>query len=209
MSKTSRPDGVSRRSFIKGAGLSAAGATLMSSSIAAAGEAAKGVRDSRVAGPGAIPITLDVNGDEKKLSVEPRMTLADALRDELHMTGTKVSCDRGACSACTVMIDGTPVCSCMTLAIEAQGKRITTIEGLGQSGELHPVQAEFIRHDATQCGFCTPGMVMSCVALLERNASPTLEDVQTATSGNLCRCGTYPKVFDAALAAAANEKKRS
>lgn len=209
MSKSSSPNGVSRRSFIKGAGLSAAGATLMSSSIAATDQIARGVRDSRVQGPGVVPIILDVNGEKKKLSVEPRMTLADALRDELHLTGTKVSCDRGACSACTVMVDGAPVCSCMMLAIEAQGRRITTIEGLAQNGELHPVQVEFIRHDATQCGFCTPGMVMSCAALLERNPSPTLEDVQTATSGNLCRCGTYPKVFDAALAAAANEKKRS
>lgn len=207
MSEPSRPKGVTRRSFIKGAGLSAAGATLMSTSIAAAEEAARAVRDSRIHGPGSTPITLSINGETRKLSVEPRTTLADALRDELEMTGTKVSCDRGACSACTVMIDGVPVCSCMTLAIEVQGRGITTIEGLSRDGELHPVQEEFVRHDAAQCGFCTPGMVMSCAALLATNPSPTLEDVRTATSGNLCRCGTYPKVFEATLAAAG--KKRS
>jgi aerobic-type carbon monoxide dehydrogenase small subunit (CoxS/CutS family) len=149
-----------------------------------------------------VSITLKVNGADKKVQVEPRTTLAEALRVKLDMTGTKVVCDRGACSACTVMVDGTPVCSCMTLAVAVQGKEIKTIEGLAQGEQLHPVQEQFIAHDAMQCGFCTPGMIMSCAALLERNKAPTLEDVKQAVSGNLCRCGTYPKVFDATLAAA-------
>ncbi|MDX1582353.1 MAG: (2Fe-2S)-binding protein [Thermoanaerobaculia bacterium] len=209
MSKTKNPNGVSRRSFLKGAGLSAAGATFVNSSIQATGEMAKGVGDSAARGPGAVPILLRINGEEKKIVVEPRTTLADALREELEMTGTKISCDRGACSACTVMIEGKPVCSCMTLAVEAEGREVTTIEGLARNGKLHPVQTEFVNHDAMQCGFCTPGMVMSCAALLERNPNPSREDVQTATSGNLCRCGTYPKVFDATLAAAKHREKGS
>jgi aerobic-type carbon monoxide dehydrogenase small subunit (CoxS/CutS family) len=138
----------------------------------------------------------------KRVSVEPRTTLAEALRNELHLTGTKIVCDRGSCSACTVWLDGTPVNSCMTFALDAVGRKVTTIEGLGDPEELHPLQAAFVEHDATQCGYCTPGMVMSCAALLERTPSPTAADVQQAISGNLCRCGTYPKVVEAALAAA-------
>jgi aerobic-type carbon monoxide dehydrogenase small subunit (CoxS/CutS family) len=145
---------------------------------------------------------LKVNGADKQVEVEPRTTLAEALRVKLDMTGTKVVCDRGACSACTVWVDGTPVCSCMTLAVAAQGKQIKTIEGLANGDTLHPVQEQFIACDAMQCGFCTPGMIMSCAALLERNKNPTLEDVKEAVSGNLCRCGTYPKVFEATLNAA-------
>jgi len=156
---------------------------------------------ARVVGPGKIPLKLDINGQLHNLSVEPRATLAETLRDELHLTGTKVVCDRGSCSACTVMLDKTPVCSCMTLAVDVGNRKITTIEGLAQGDNLHVVQAAFIAHDALQCGFCTSGMVMSCAALLERNPHPTLDDVKTAISGNICRCGTYPKVFDAALAA--------
>jgi aerobic-type carbon monoxide dehydrogenase small subunit (CoxS/CutS family) len=145
---------------------------------------------------------MRVNGSEKRVEVEPRSTLADALRFELAMTGTKVVCDRGACSACTVWLDGVPVNSCSTFALDAAGRSVTTIEGLARGEVLHPVQQAFIDHDAMQCGFCTPGMVMSCAALLTRNASPSIDDVRAATSGNLCRCGTYPKVFEATLAAA-------
>ena len=156
-----------------------------------------------VVGPGVAAVTLRVNGSERRLNVEPRTTLAEALRFELGLTGTKVVCDRGSCSACTVWLDGTPVCSCMTLAVDVGGRAVTTIEGLApEGGALHPVQEAFVKYDALQCGFCTPGMVMSCAALLARNPSPTLEDVVAATSGNLCRCGTYPKVFEATLAAA-------
>ncbi|HVR43100.1 MAG TPA: (2Fe-2S)-binding protein [Thermoanaerobaculia bacterium] len=201
-SRSSGSSGVSRRGFLKGAGLSAAGATLLQSSLEATQQAARGAREGGVAGPGPVAIALIVNGERRELELEPRATLAEALRDELGLTGTKVSCDRGACSACTVMLDGTPVCSCMTLAIEVGERRVTTIEGLASGDELHPVQQAFIERDALQCGFCTPGMVMSCAALVDRNPSPTLDEVRTATSGNLCRCGTYPKVFEATLAAA-------
>ena len=145
---------------------------------------------------------LRINGADKTLDIEPRTTLAEALRIKLDMTGTKVVCDRGACSACTVWIDNVPMLSCMTLALDARGREIKTIEGLAQGDTLHPVQEQFIEHDAMQCGFCTPGMIMSCAALVEKNKNPTLDDVKQACSGNLCRCGTYPKVFDATLAAA-------
>jgi aerobic-type carbon monoxide dehydrogenase small subunit (CoxS/CutS family) len=187
----------SRRTFLKSAGLASAGvAGLDLLRETAAAQAAR----SNVLGPGKVPIKLRVNGQVHSVSVEPRATLAEALRDELHMTGTKVVCDRGACSACTVMVEKKPVCSCMTLAMDVGDRNITTVEGLAQGNNLHPVQAAFVAHDALQCGFCTSGMVMSCAALLERNANPTIADVRTAISGNICRCGTYPKVLEAALA---------
>jgi aerobic-type carbon monoxide dehydrogenase small subunit (CoxS/CutS family) len=165
-------------------------------------EASAAAAGPRVVGPGRVPVTLRVNGTERKVDVEPRATLAETLRFELGLTGTKVVCDRGSCSACTVFLDGEPVCSCMTLAVDVGGRAVTTIEGLAKGETLHPVQEAFIEHDALQCGFCTPGMVMSCAALLERKPNPTLDDVRDATRGNICRCGTYPKVFEATLAAA-------
>ncbi len=152
--------------------------------------------------PDAIAITLDVNGAERSLRIEPRTTLAEALRGPLGLTGVKIACNRGACSACTVWLDGAPVCSCMTLAIEVGARKVTTIEGLARGDALHAVQAAFIAHDAVQCGFCTPGLIMSCAALLERNPHPTAEDVESAIAGHLCRCGTYPHVVAATLAAA-------
>jgi aerobic-type carbon monoxide dehydrogenase small subunit (CoxS/CutS family) len=193
---------MSRRSFLKGAGASAAGTVLLESGVAALAEDNAARQSRGVIGPDAVSIKLSVNSADRAVDIEPRTTLADALRVNLDMTGTKVVCDRGSCSACTVWLDGTPVNSCMTFALDARGKKITTIEGLSSGDKLHPVQDQFIQHDALQCGFCTPGMVMSCAALLSRNREPTLEDVQLATSGNLCRCGTYPKVFEATLAAA-------
>ena len=196
---------VSRRGFLKGAGLTAAGAAVIEGGLAAVNEAAAA---PKTVGPGRVPVTIDVNGASRRLEVEPRTTLAEALRFDLGLTGTKVVCDRGSCSACTVFVDGTPVCSCMTLAIDTAGRRVKTIEGLAKGDRLHPVQEAFIEKDAMQCGFCTPGMVMSCAALLERNPSPSLEDVKMATSGNLCRCGTYPKVFEATLAAASRVAKK-
>jgi xanthine dehydrogenase YagT iron-sulfur-binding subunit len=141
------------------------------------------------------------------LRVDPATTLVEALRLGLGLTGTKVGCDRGACSACTVWVDGEVAASCMTFALDVQGKKITTIEGLAIGDRLHPVQAAFVQHDALQCGFCTPGMVMSCAALVEHNPRPTLEDVKSAVSGHLCRCGTYPNVFKATLAAAGSISK--
>ena len=189
---------VSRRGFFFRAGVTAAVTT-----AGAACKPAEGPNGSgEVLGPGKVSLLLRVNRAEQRLEVEPRTTLAEALRTTLGMTGTKVVCDRGACSACTVWLDGVPVNACMTFALDAAGKQVTTIEGLAKGDDLHPVQQAFIDHDAMQCGFCTPGMVMSCAALLARNASPQEADVRTATSGNLCRCGTYPKVFEATLAAA-------
>ncbi len=190
--------GISRRWFLKGTGVAATGTAVLNSGLLGYATEAP----SRVIGPGATDATLNVNGASKRVSIEPRTTLAEALRDELHLTGTKIVCDRGSCSACTVLLDGTPVNSCMTFALDAVGRKITTIEGLGTPEHLHSVQAAFVDHDGMQCGYCTPGMVMSCAALLERNPSPTAADVQQAISGNICRCGTYPKVVEAALAAA-------
>ncbi|GAC1430296.1 MAG: hypothetical protein NVSMB62_27720 [Acidobacteriaceae bacterium] len=199
--------GFTRRGFLKGAGVAAA-TTVAESTNALA----RGLGDLRHApltvGPAALPIKLHINGHEQTVTVEPRYTLAEALRDNLGLTGTKVVCDRGSCSACTVWIDDMPSLSCMTLAVDAVGRRITTIEGLSNGDTMHPVQAAFVKHDAMQCGFCTPGMVMSCAALLKRNPDPNLDEVKHATSGNLCRCGTYPKVFAATLEVA-NDRKRA
>jgi xanthine dehydrogenase YagT iron-sulfur-binding subunit len=147
-------------------------------------------------------IVLNLNGSNRPLRVESRTTLAEAVRGPLGLTGTKIGCNRGACSACTVWLDGAPVCSCMMLAVEVGSRAVTTIEGLARGDELHPVQEAFIAHDAMQCGFCTPGMAMSAAALLERNASPTDDDVKWAISGHICRCGSYPHVVAATLAAA-------
>ena len=187
---------LSRRGFLVGAPLAAVALDACRPAEGVGGGGAP------VVGPGAVPVTLRVNGKDHAVQVEPRRTLAGVLRDDLGLTGTKIGCDRGACSACTVWLDGVPVVACLTLVLDAAGREITTIEGLARGDALHPVQEAFIEHDAMQCGFCTPGMIMSCAALLGRIPSPTLEDVRAATSGNLCRCGTYPKVFEATLAAA-------
>jgi carbon-monoxide dehydrogenase small subunit/xanthine dehydrogenase YagT iron-sulfur-binding subunit len=191
--------GISRRGFLRGAGLSTAGSVLLTSEVFAFEyEEEKGTE----LGPDAMTIQMKVNGRMWSLSVEPRTTLASALRDHLELTGTKVVCDRGSCSACTVYVDGKPVNSCMMSVFDVGDKEVTTIEGIAKNGQLHPVQQAFIDHDASQCGYCTPGMVMSCAHLLDHNSNPTLEDVKDATRGNLCRCGTYPHVFKATLDAA-------
>ncbi len=157
---------------------------------------------SRALGPGPVPLELTINGKVHHLSLEPRVTLADALRERLGLTGTKVVCGRGACGACTVMVDGQTACSCLLLAAEVQGKSIITIEGLAADDRLEPIQQAFIAADALQCGFCTSGMIMSCKALLDWNPKPTREEICQAVSGNLCRCGTYPHVFEAVERAA-------
>lgn len=193
--------GFSRRSFIRGAGLSTAGSVLLTTN-ALAFEFEEGLAGGKEYGPGANLIQMKVNGLVQTLSVEPRTTLASALRDHLELTGTKVVCDRGSCSACTVYVDGKPVNSCMMSVFDVGDKEVTTIEGIAKNGNLHPVQEAFIEHDASQCGYCTPGMVMSCAHLLDHNPNPTLDDVKSATRGNLCRCGTYPHVFKATLDAA-------
>jgi aerobic-type carbon monoxide dehydrogenase small subunit (CoxS/CutS family) len=153
-------------------------------------------------GPGAVAMKLNVNGRDVTVQAEPRTTLANVLRNELDLTGTKIVCDRGSCGGCTVMADGKAVYSCMMLAADAVGKKIRTVEGLANGGDLDPVQAAFVEKDALMCGFCTPGFVVSVRSLLNTNKNPTLDDVKAACAGNICRCGTYPRVFEAALAAA-------
>ena len=198
--------GISRRGFLRGAGFTAAGTALLDGVQAFAHEATgnSGVTEL---GPGPVPVRLRVNGKEHAIEIEPRTTLADALRIHLGMTGTKIICDRGACSGCTVWFDKMPVNSCMTLALDAIGHEVTTIEGLASEEAPHPLQTAFVKHDAMQCGFCTPGMVMSCAALLEKNPHPSEQDVRHAISGNLCRCGTYPRIFTATLEAAGNTRR--
>jgi aerobic-type carbon monoxide dehydrogenase small subunit (CoxS/CutS family) len=205
----SHKPGISRRGFLKGAGLTAAGTALLDG-VQAFGRESSAAPASGVTefGPGPVSVRLKVNGKEHDVEMEPRTTLAEALRIHLGMTGTKIVCDRGACSGCTVWLDRMPVNSCTTLAMDAIGREVTTIEGLAAAGaEPHPLQTAFVKHDALQCGFCTPGMVMSCAALLERNPHPSEQDVRAAISGNLCRCGTYPKVFAATLDAADNMRR--
>jgi aerobic-type carbon monoxide dehydrogenase small subunit (CoxS/CutS family) len=199
-SSSSSTSGMSRRAFLCGAGIAAAGSALLDSGLLQEAHAASLGATAR--GPGAVPISLKVNGTARAVQVEPRATLAEVLRDGLQLTGTKVICDRGACSGCTVWLDAAPVNSCMTFALDVGDREVTTIEGLASAGSVHPVQAAFVEHDALQCGYCTPGMVMSCAALLAKNPNPTLAEVKHAVRGNLCRCGTYPKVFSATLEAA-------
>jgi len=185
---------VTRRDVLRGAGVAAFLGAVAPVARAKERDTVPGIR---VLGPNAAPLKLDVNGETHTVEVEPRVTLLDALRDHAGLTGTKRICDGGACGGCTVMVDGKTVNSCLMLAVEARGKKIRTIEGLAQNGALHPIQDAFIEHDALQCGFCTPGMIMSCTALLESNANPGPDEIRGAVSGNLCRCGTYPHVFDA------------
>ena len=192
--------GASRRGFLKGAGLTTAGTIVLQTGVL--GKEVEKTAASKTVGPGPVTIEMHVNGKARSLTIEPRSTLAEALRDQLQLTGTKVVCDRGSCSACTVWIDKSPVNACMTFAMDVGDRKVTTIEGLAANGQLHPVQEAFIDHDAMQCGYCTPGMIMSTAHLLEENPNPTLEDVKHATRGNYCRCGTYPHVFQATLAAA-------
>ena len=148
-------------------------------------------------------ITLNVNGEKHELDVTPYVSLADVLRNKLGCTEVKESCGSGECGACTVLIDGTPVVSCLTLAVKADGRQITTVKGVTQDGELHPIQKKFIEHGAVQCGYCTPGMVLMAKVLLEKNPHPTEEEVREAISGNLCRCTGYQQIVEAIMAAAA------
>jgi xanthine dehydrogenase YagT iron-sulfur-binding subunit len=197
--------GLSRRDFLRGAGVTVSGGLLVGAQPGVAAQAAAAPQ-SAVMGPGAVPITLTVNGKIHKLKLEPRVTLLDTLRNELDLTGAKKVCDRGVCGTCTVFMDRKPVYACSVLAVEAQGHAITTIEGIGSESKLHPVMQAFINHDAQQCGFCTPGFVMACTAFLEKHPNPTLEEVEKGLGGNLCRCGTYAGVREAVLEAAKTMK---
>jgi xanthine dehydrogenase YagT iron-sulfur-binding subunit len=178
--------GVSRRDFLKISGISAAAVPVLGTKIVhAAGTPVK------VYGPGKVPVALDVNGKERTLQLEPRVTLLDALRDQLDITGAKRVCDRAECGACTVIMDGKAVYACSVLAIEAQGKPILTIESFTDGEQLHPIQQAFVDNDASQCGFCTPGFVVAFKAFLDKHPNATPEDVRRGLGGNLCRCGTY------------------
>jgi xanthine dehydrogenase YagT iron-sulfur-binding subunit len=191
--------GFSRRDFLKGSAAGAVATGLLSPALAPApAEAAS--RD--VVGPDAVPIALRINGEARTLTLEPRVTLLEALRHELGLTGAKNVCDRGTCGACTVLLDGKPAYSCSVLAIDAQGREVTTIEGLGAPDRMSPIQQAFVDHDAQQCGFCTPGFVMACHAFLERHPHPTPDEVEKGLGGNLCRCGTYVGIRKAVLQAA-------
>jgi xanthine dehydrogenase YagT iron-sulfur-binding subunit len=198
--ETGSPGSLSRRTFFKSLGTTAvAGAAARAQAVAAELEK---VNLEKIIGPDAVPVTLKVNGNPLKLQLEPRVTLLDALRNYSSYTGAKEGCDRATCGACTVMIDGVPTYSCMKLAIEAQGHDITTVEGLAQGNKLNPVQQAFLEKDALMCGYCTPGFVMSVTALLKKNPHPTADQVRHVCAGNICRCGTHPRILEAALKAA-------
>jgi aerobic-type carbon monoxide dehydrogenase small subunit (CoxS/CutS family) len=201
MRERERRGAVTRRTFFRTAGIAAAAGALFREVPALAQDAkAPAIRTQ---GPGPVTITLLVNGGKREVTVEPRKTLLDTLRGDIDLTGAKRVCDRGTCGACTVWLDGVPVYACSILAVEAEGRAITTVEGLGTPDKPHAVQKAFWREDAMQCGFCTPGLVMSTAwAVKTYGKDLTEEQVKAATAGNLCRCGTYPHVVRAALAAA-------
>lgn len=210
-SKSPRAGGVSRRAFLQTAGLAGVAA-----GCASAPPEPSGGTPPQGLGPGPVPVALKVNGREVRLELEPRVTLLDALRDHFEsgtgrsvdLTGSKRVCDRGSCGACTVILDGRTAYACSILAVDAQGREIRTVESFEKAGALHPVQEEFIACDGMMCGFCTPGFVVSSVALLERNPSPTREEIRRALDGNVCRCGTQPRSLEAVEKAAARMKGR-
>src|SRR5690242_7294252 len=185
------PPDPSRRVFMIESAAATAG-IFLAPRLAAQTPAAK-----RAENPHAIPISLDVNGKLHTLKLDPRTTLLDALREHLQLTGTKKGCDMGACGACTVLADGRRVNACLTLAASAEGKEITTIEGLAKDGKLHPVQAAFVEHDGFQCGYCTPGQIMSAVALIEEGRTRSDAEIREFMSGNICRCGAYNNIVAA------------
>ncbi len=189
--------GVSRRDFLKTAGISS-----LAASVAGVAEVdAQTPAGPRVIGPGEVPVQLMVNGKRVDLRIEPRVTLLDALRTRADLTGNKRVCDRGTCGACTMIVDGRAIYSCSTLAIEAQGKQIRTVDGLANGATLHPVQQAFCDVDALMCGFCTPGFVMAAVALLEKHPNATVEQAKRGLDGNICRCGTFTRILEATLKA--------
>ena len=193
--------GVSRRDFMKISAVTAAVPLVMGTNVVeAAGE------EVPIHGPGKVPVTLNVNGKKLGAELEPRVTLLDALRGPFDITGAKRVCDRGACGACTVLLDGKLVYACSVLAIDAQGAKITTIEALAQGDALSPVMQAFVAHDAQQCGFCTPGFVVATTHFLQKNPQPTAEDIRHGLSGNFCRCGTYNGIRAVALAHAGGKQ---
>src|SRR5712691_1093263 len=190
-STTKDPFSISRRSFLKSFGTTAAVAA--TAQVEAVAQELAKTNAEKTYGTEAVPITLTVNGKALKLQLEPRVTLLEALRNHSNFTGSKEVCDRATCGACTVLLDGKPVYSCTKLAIESQGRPIITVEGLAKNGKLTKVQQAFVDQDALMCGFCTPGFVMSVTALLQKHSHPTAEQLRHACAGNLCSCGTYPR----------------
>lgn len=189
--------GVSRRDFLKITGVTAAAPLVSQVGALALAEDQAGIQ-----GPGKVPVSLNVNGKKLNAQLEPRVTLLDALRDQFELTGAKRVCDRGTCGACTVLMDEKAVYSCSVLAIDAQNHQITTVEGLGEPGKLHPIQQAFVDNDAQQCGFCTPGFVVATKAFLDQHPNPTLEQIKHGLGGNFCRCGTYAGMRVAVMQAA-------
>ncbi len=203
--------GSSRRQFIRHLAALSAGLTVAAPLAKGADVPEKSITEglpppNAGKAQGLAQIKLQVNGSSETLVVDPRVTLLDALRDRLELTGTKKGCDRGACGACTVHLDGKRVLSCLTLAVMAQGKEVTTIEGLAKGDQLHPVQAAFIECDGFQCGYCTPGQIMSAVACIHEGHTGSDHEIREFMSGNLCRCGAYPNIVDAIKIAAAQMK---
>jgi aerobic-type carbon monoxide dehydrogenase small subunit (CoxS/CutS family) len=191
-----------RRKFLKGVGIAGAGAAIADHLWTEADAKEEQATANKMSGAG--KVVLNVNGEERTVQVEPRTTLLNAMRNHLEpaVTGPKLVCDVGTCGACTVLLDDKPVYSCLVLAVDAAGKKITTAEGLGTPEKPNAVQAAFVEQDALMCGFCTPGFVTTISAYLKKNPNPSLAEVREACKGNFCRCGTYPRVFEAALAAA-------
>ncbi|MFQ6038628.1 MAG: 2Fe-2S iron-sulfur cluster-binding protein [Candidatus Aminicenantales bacterium] len=198
--------GISRRDFLKGFGSGALGAAVVPKLLAQKAESLS-TRAGDVPVYTRKKIQMRVNGVAHTLVVEPQETLLETLRDRLNLSGSKKICDRGECGGCTVLLNGFPVYSCMTLTLKAEGTEVTTVEGLARNGTLHPVQKAFIEKNAYQCGFCTPGFLITAAALLEKSPDPGLEDIQKALSGNLCRCGNYVKIHEA-VAEAARQARR-
>jgi xanthine dehydrogenase YagT iron-sulfur-binding subunit len=188
---------VSRRDFLKSAGVTSIATAVTSVAVPDTGAQT----GPAVLGPGDVPVALTVNGKRVDLKIEPRVTLLDALRTRADLTGNKRVCDRGTCGACTMIVDGRTVYACSTLAIEAQGKQIRTVEGLSSGNALHPVQQAFCDVDALMCGFCTPGFVVATVAVLEKHPNATREQISKGLDGNICRCGTFVRIMEAALKA--------
>ena len=191
--------GFSRRGFLTSVGVTSGALT---TGILTSGTPALAETSPKVSGPGPTPVTLTINGKPYKLNIEPRTTLCDALRNHLDFTAAKRVCDRGTCGACTVIIDGKAVYGCDVLAIDAQGRKIETLEGISTPEHPHPVSKAFVHNDAQQCGYCTPGFVVASKAFLDHHPNPTYEDVKHGLGGNLCRCGTYMGVRRAVLEAA-------
>jgi xanthine dehydrogenase YagT iron-sulfur-binding subunit len=194
-----KTQGVSRRSFIQTMGISAAAGSVGARLEAAAAQPA--APEAPIFGPDPAPLTLTVNGNALRATVDPATTLLDALRLHFNLTGSKEICDRGSCGGCSVLVNGRLVNSCMMLAVDAVGANVETVEGLERNGKLHVLQESFVRHDALQCGYCTPGLLMACKALIDANPQPSLDDIKQGLSGNICRCGAYTNVFNAVLEA--------